>query len=514
MNVDILFVVPSMKMDLKDESIGTLILAKKAILSGYNANIVRFWELSKNLNNYYIFRNEAVSNILKHKAPIVSFYCRCSDYHICIDLSNQIKHLCPQVKIVFGGPQAELIAKETLKYFPNVDFVSCSEGENTIVPFLNYVFKGYSIKDVKGLVYRDSSGSIHQNDFPHFLPNDYIRDFHYYDLIPYSVISNAKGTNIDVGRGCPFTCTFCSTKTFWKQKFRLRNLQDIIDEIKYLVETFGINKFCFDHDLFTVNNKKIKEFCFQIMQHKLNIQWYCSSRIDTITEELIDIMAAAGCYKILYGIETGSPRMQKIICKNLNLAKCESIVKYTLSKGLKVVASFIYGIPEETEEDFEYTFKLMQNIQKMGARTIAWRCGILNGTELFVKYNHILSLEENNVCNSSFWGYNELYPLIENHKDVFPHFCNFHNALRTELVYLEIFRAIWNYFAPKTYWEYFKYFKNYKYPMLSMYRKFTNVNKHTLESIHLKPEELFCGATKEECNNMTNQFKESIFKSL
>lgn len=511
MNIDILFVVPSLKMDLKDESVGTLILAKKALLSGYNAHVIRFWELSKNLAHYNSFRSDAIANIVKLKPSIVSFYCRCSDYHICIDLSNHLKKISPQIKIIFGGPQAELVAKETLTYFPYVDFVSCSEGENTIVPFLDYVFKGIQASSVKGLVYRDEFGHIHQNIFPDFLPDNYVRGYYYYDLIPNSVISNNKGTNIDVGRGCPFTCTFCSTKTFWKQKYRLRNISDIIKEIEYLVKNFGINNFSFDHDLFTVNNNKIKEFCYQIIQRGLKIAWYCSSRIDTITEELINIMAAAGCYKILYGIETGSPRMQKVIRKNLSLDKCEPIIKFTRSKGLKVVASFIYGFPEETEEDFEYTFELMQNIQKLGARAIAWRCGILNGTEMFKKYKRILSLEPNNACNSSFWGYDELYQIIEQHKDIFPHFCNFHSDLRTELIYLEIFRSIWNYFEPKTYWELFENFKKCKYPMLSMYRKFVTENKNILESIQQKPEDLFWGAIEKECQIMTKQFKGSLF---
>lgn len=510
MNLDILFVVPSMKMDLKDESIGTLILAKKAILSGYNAHIIRFWELANNLNDYSVFRSEAVSNILKYNSRIISFYCRCSDYHICIDLSNQIKHACPQVKIIFGGPQAELVAQKTLAYFPNVDFVSCSEGENTIVPFLDFVTKDFSVETVKGLVYRDQNGIICQNEFPAFLTNDYTRNYYYYDLIPDLVISNSKGTNIDVGRGCPFTCTFCSTKTFWKQKYRLRNITDIINEIDYLVTNYGIRNFCFDHDLFTANNKKIKEFCQQIKERKLQIEWYCSSRIDTITEDLIDIMAEAGCYKILYGIETGSPRMQKKVRKNLNLERCEPIVKYTRSKGVKVVASFIYGFPEETEEDFEKTFELMQNIQKMGARAIAWRCGILNGTEMFDKYSHILTIESNNAYNSSFWGYDELFHLIEEHKDVFPHFCNYQSELRTELMYLELFRSIWNYYEPKTYWSVLKFFSLRKNPMLSMYRAFVSANRQVLESIQQKPEEMFWGASDAECNKMTNLFMESV----
>ncbi len=511
MEIDILFVVPSFKPNLKDESMGTLILAKKAIMSGYKAKIIRFWELSPNLKNYNVFSKEATNKILEFETTVIAFYCRCSDFHICLDLSRKIKKNKPTTRIIFGGPQAELVATQTLSYFPYIDFVSCSEGETTIVPFLDFAIKGDSIENVKGLVYRDNNNTIIHNEFPDFLPNEYIRGFNYYDLIPQNVISNNKGTNIDVGRGCPFTCTFCSTKTFWKQKYRLRNIPDIINEIEYLVTNFGIRNFSFDHDLFTVNNKKIIEFCNLIKSKKLDIEWYCSSRIDTISENLIDTMADAGCYKILFGIETGSPTMQKKVCKNLNLNKCLPIIRHARSKGLKVVASFIYGFPEETDEDFEYTFEMMQQMQLLGARAIAWRCGILNGTEMFNKYNDILTLEEDNACNSSFFGYDELYPLIKEHKDVFPHFCNFQSNLRSELVYLEIFRSIWNYQSSDTFWKLLTYYNSEKYPMLSMYRAFIKVNESVLSSIKQNPEDTFFGASTNECNLMTNKFMELHF---
>lgn len=96
-----------------------------------------------------------------------------------------------------------------------------------------------------------------------------------------------------------------------EKKYRLRNIEDIVKEIQELWDNYRIRNYSFDHDLFTVNHVKIKEFCRLIKDKGLDIEWYCSSRIDTITEELIDVMKDAGCYKILYGIETGSPRMQK-----------------------------------------------------------------------------------------------------------------------------------------------------------------------------------------------------------
>lgn len=457
MGVDVLFIVPSTKPYMKDESIGTLILAKKASMAGFNAKIVRYWEVDSKLDDYHSFCNNMIDFIKKNKPAVLAFYCRCSEYHICLDLSMRIKDVDPSIRVALGGPQAELVAKETLKYYPFIDFVCCSEGENTIVPFLNCIIRnneGNTLSSIPGLTYRAQNGAIIQNHFPDFLPDDYVRGYNYYDLIPHQIMQNNNGANIDVGRGCPFSCTFCSTKTFWKRKYRLRNIEDIVNEIEWLLSNYGIRNYCFDHDLFTVNSAKITEFCKLIMSKGLDIEWYCSSRTDTISKELINIMHDAGCYKILYGIETGSPRMQRLINKNLNLERCESIVKYTLEKGMKVVASFIYGLPEETEIDFEQSFELMQKLQSLGARAIAWRCGILNGTELFEKYKSNLAIEYGNVCNSSFFGFDELFPMIKEHKDVFPHFCDYHTNLRSELVYLEIFRSIWNYFDPNIYNQY------------------------------------------------------------
>ena len=229
MNTDIVFVVPAIKPRIKDESIGTLILAKKALLSGFNAKIVRWWEAAYSpKDNYTKFKDEIVRIILSHNPQIVSFYCRCEEYHICLDLSRVIKQLKNQTVIIYGGPQSELVAIETISRFPFVDYVCCSEGENTIIPLLDFVLNNdgsIPISSVKGLTYRNNKDIAVQNIFPDFLKDNYCRDYYYYDLIPQESFNDCDSMPIDVGRGCPFSCTYCSTKTFWKRKFRLRKIE-------------------------------------------------------------------------------------------------------------------------------------------------------------------------------------------------------------------------------------------------------------------------------------------------
>ena len=100
-NVDITFVVPAFKPKMKEESIGTLILAKNLLLNRYEISIARYWDVEPSpYEDYDSFRNAFVAHILSKHSKIVSFYCRCEEYHICIDLASRIKELSPSIKIV------------------------------------------------------------------------------------------------------------------------------------------------------------------------------------------------------------------------------------------------------------------------------------------------------------------------------------------------------------------------------------------------------------------------------
>ena len=148
MNCDICFVVPALQPKLKEESIGTLILAKKVIVEGFKAQIVRYWESKISpKNDYNSFKYNIINCIISKQPKVVSFYCRCEEYHICIDLAKEIKEKDETITILFGGPQAELVAKETIKKFSWVDYVLCSEGENTIVPILNFLTRNKGAPD-------------------------------------------------------------------------------------------------------------------------------------------------------------------------------------------------------------------------------------------------------------------------------------------------------------------------------------------------------------------------------
>lgn len=268
--------------------------------------------------------NEMCKYLLELEPDVVSFYSLCSSYHINIMLSKRIKELNKNVFVLFGGPQASLTAEKTLKAFSWVDYIGMDEGEETIVAILRAIVDRLD-KMPSGIAYRNP-----ENECEIIITESKECDIDRMEYIDYSLVDMDGVTSIpiDVGRGCPFGCIYCSTKTFWKRKFRLKSISRIISELERLKEKYQINNFAFVHDLFTVNKLSVIEFCENVIGRKLNITWSCSARLDTLSEPLLDYMYEAGCRRIFLGIETGSPKMQKLINKNLNLGLVKDLKYY------------------------------------------------------------------------------------------------------------------------------------------------------------------------------------------
>lgn len=484
-NTDIVFVSPAMKPKMKEESVGTLILSKKLLMHGFTVDIVRYWDISTSPKvDYDRFSTDIISKILSKNPTLVSFYCRCEEYHICLDLARRIKAINNAILISFGGPQAELVAEETIRRFDCVDYVCCSEGENTIVPFLQFIKSGCAFSEIlsiEGLVYRDSVGKVCRNKLPQLLEDNFVRNYNYYDLIPQIIIDNTDCVQIDVGRGCPFACTFCSTKTFWKRKFRLRQIQNTLDEIEFVVNKFGVRRFDFQHDLFTASKKRVFEFCDGIEKRKLKIKWDCDSRIDTIDEEMIDRMIECGLEQIFFGIETGSSRMQKVINKNLKMDRCDSIVKYCIDKGLKVTTSFIYGFPEEIESDVDETLRMVVRFQNYGCVVLTNMCHIMNGTELYNRFKDDLYLSNTTSFNFCIPAFSQLYDLIQQNKEIFANFCDYDNPLRDEMKFIDVYRYTLQYAKNNCPQEH-AFLAGKDYASLNMYRAFCRANENVFRT--------------------------------
>lgn len=304
------------------------------------------------------FYSDVAASILERRPGLIGFSTLCSSYHIALRLAEAVKTLSPETPVIFGGPQASVVDRETLEAFPWVDFILRGEADSTLPLFLAELSRTASDFTTPGLTWRDA-GHIRRN-----APAPLIADLDALPMPAYHLQPGGQGKAavIDAGRGCPFGCTFCSTSLYWERRYRLKSIDRILWEASELNRLYGARCFSFLHDLFTLNRARIREFCRRLIDEKRAWQWSCSARVDCIDEDLLRLMAESGCTGIFYGIETGSPRMQRAIGKNLKLDKALTIVDATLRAGINPTVSFITGFLEETEADVALTFGLIEEL--------------------------------------------------------------------------------------------------------------------------------------------------------
>ena len=283
---------------------------------------------------------------------VFGFSTICSSYPLTLRIAREVKRLHPHSTIVLGGPQASVVDVETMKAFPFVDFVVRGEAEDTMPLLLDSLSGRGPHETIPGITFR-SGGSIGRNpNAPVIEPLDRLPmpAFHLY---PYA--QACENFPLELGRGCPFACTFCSTNDFFRRRFRLKSPERVISEMKAIKEKYGIMSFDLVHDMFTVDRKKVVAFCEALIASGEKFVWGCSARTDCIDDELITLMAKAGCGGIFFGIETGSAHLQKVTTKNLDLKEAADRIKFTSKHKIRTAVSLITGFPEETRDDLRDT---------------------------------------------------------------------------------------------------------------------------------------------------------------
>lgn len=452
---DVIFVNPVKISDsYSTMPLGTLILATVLHKSNFKVSIVDFnylWE--KKLLEKSESTEENINQMCQYinslDTKMVGFSTNSSSHHVDIELSRKIKLINPNIKIFLGGHQASLTATETLKQFNWIDLIAIGEGENNIQDVVLALLDEKKLEDVKGIVYRKND-EIFATSEVQLVDNLDLLPMINYDLANMDIDMDRKrfvAFPIEGGRSCPYNCTFCCTKTFWKQKFRIKGSDRLIKEIQEISEKYSVYTFNFLHDLFTLDKKKVIEFCNKVMEKKLNIRWTCSARVDTIDEELIIAMKNAGCIKIFLGVESGSIKLQKSIKKNLDINNIWSKVSILKKHNMKVEAGFMYGFPDETEEDLNLTLNMMLT----GAENGYWfpEIGILNvenGTELYdqLKDRMVLSKLSEYTYLTDKNEFEYFYDMISENPTIFPHFYDFISETRQKYMLLDKFMWIFS----------------------------------------------------------------------
>ncbi|MBI4317887.1 MAG: radical SAM protein [Chloroflexi bacterium] len=166
-----------------------------------------------------------------------------------------------------------------------------------------------------------------------------------------------KTMTVVAGRGCPYRCTFCS-RSFSRAK--LRSVDRVVEEVKYLIDTYGVRRIAFGDELLILNKKRALELAEKMKP--LRIKWDGQGRVNTVDYEALYAMKQAGCVGIGFGIESGSNRILKAMNKGITAEQSEAALKAALRVGLHVKVQLVLGFPGETRETVAETVQLFKKV--------------------------------------------------------------------------------------------------------------------------------------------------------
>jgi radical SAM superfamily enzyme YgiQ (UPF0313 family) len=288
-------------------------------------------------------------------------------------ISNIVKEINPKCITILGGPHASFFYDHALEN-AKIDIVVMGEGEITFIELIKKLLQDQSVENVKGIAFKKNNKII-LTPPREFIENLDSIPFPAWDLVDFKKYSTVSSMNaycaakpwaiIFTSRGCPFHCAYCHS--IFGKKARLRSPENVIAEIELLTQKYRVKEIQIVDDFFNVNLERAKKICDLIIDKKIKIKiaFPDALRGDMIDKELIHKLKEAGCYSIAYAVETASPRIQKLINKNLNLEKVHQAISWTYDEGIITHGYFMLGFPSETREEIESTIKWAVNHPKL-----------------------------------------------------------------------------------------------------------------------------------------------------
>lgn len=320
------------------------------------------------------------------------------------------------IPIIKGGVHETNCAETTLRNNPEIDYSVIGEGEETIVELVERISKGESIRGLEGVVFRDGE-SIINNGRRKLIPNlDTLprpaRDLFYSDekLSQYysaNLFNGKKSTSLMTSRGCPYSCSFCSSKVNWG-KVRQRSVENVVKELEDLYSQ-GFRGFSFEDDMSLVNKEWFLDFASQLKQKGLQLEYSIQTRADAVNEEVIRTLANSGCKFMYFGVESGVQKILEGCKKGITLEQAENAFKIARKYGIRSMASIQFGLPGEDLKNLSTvreTIRMMNEVLKPDEVAISYT-SLYPGSPLAIKEGITPEMYENYIKTRAD---EEIYP--------------------------------------------------------------------------------------------------------
>lgn len=324
--------------------------------------------------NYHIFRDEIrirgltqeqIIERIPLNSQVIGLGCMFTSHWVYVrELICKIRKSFPDAYLLMGGEHVTGFPEFSLEQAP-LDSVVMGEGEETIVQLLEHIEQNLPLEDVAGIAYKDPTGSIRVNPRRNRMKGvDSIAKpaWDLFDIKKYNDINQPHGSSqgkfmpMLATRGCPFSCTFCTSPNMWTTEWIPRDYKLVVDEMQEYQLKYDATDFQFEDLTAIVRKDWISGFCDEIIKRgmKITFQLPSGTRSEGIDLKVAQKLKAAGCHEFSFAPESGDPRILQAIKKKVNLPKMFNSARVALNAGINVGCFFIIGFPED---DYRSVFR-------------------------------------------------------------------------------------------------------------------------------------------------------------
>jgi magnesium-protoporphyrin IX monomethyl ester (oxidative) cyclase len=344
--------------------------------------------------------NELVKKVEKSKPDLIGISNLYTfAYPLVKDISDAIKNVT-SVPIVVGGAHVS-IQTETVLSSSKIDYVVIGEGEQATLELVEHLDKGSDVSKIDGIGYK-THGKVKINPKLNFIKNLDELPFPARNLLPmenyfkakeaHGSVKEDKWTPIITSRGCPNNCSFCSTPRIWHRLWRARSAKNVVDEIEECVKKWDIKEIHFNDENVTVDIKRAREICNEIIERKLDIVWQTPNGIgvEHLDKDTLSLMKKSGCYHITVAPENASRYVLNLMNKEINLQHIREVVQWCRQLGIKTASYFIFGFPGERKEDILTTLRYSRLLASDGLDEVVYSLFTpLPGSKMAEKFNKL-----------------------------------------------------------------------------------------------------------------------------
>jgi radical SAM superfamily enzyme YgiQ (UPF0313 family) len=270
-------------------------------------------------------------------------------------------------RVIVGGPEPGAYAQEFLE--SGADFVVFGEGELTMQELLTALRDGSGRigndwkSKIAGAAYLDDQGAFHQNPPRAQIadldaqpwPARQAIDLHRY-VDTWRTHHQQGSVNFITARGCPYKCRWCSHQVYG-QTHRRRNPIKVVDELEWLLTEYTPDMAWVSDDVFTINHEWIRKYAAEMRRRNLHIPFECISRADRLNEEMLDLLAELGCFRIWIGSESGSQRLLDSMDRGVKVEQVQQAVAMSRARSIQSGMFLMWGYEGEEMEDIEATIR-------------------------------------------------------------------------------------------------------------------------------------------------------------